>query len=264
MNWFIKTFQSSIGQKWIMALTGLFLSTFLIVHMIGNLQLFKHDDGLAFNHYAAVMTTNPLIKTVSYVLYTLLLVHVFKGFNLVFRNKASRPVRYEVVNGAANSHWTSRNMGLLGTILLAFIILHLQNFWFEYKFGHVPYHRYTFDLVTGKQLDSSPMPAEFTMDKKYEEVIVPSQTGISRIIIVKDLYAEVKEEFKEMWLVLVYVLCMFSVSFHLIHGFKSAFQSLGLNHAKYNGVFRFLGIYFFGIIIPVSFALMPLYFYFTK
>jgi len=259
MNWFTKMFNSSIGQKLIMALTGLFLCSFLIIHMVGNLQLFKADSGLAFNKYAVFMTTNPLIKTVSYLLYFSILFHAFKGIWLVFSNKKARPVQYAMVDGKANSHWTSRNMGLLGTIILVFIVVHMSNFWAEYKFGHVPYARYSEDIQTGEMLEVAEMPAGFTMAHKLEEIV----DGRVRTVIVKDLYKEVSVEFKEeWWLVALYVLSMAAVSFHLVHGFKSAFQTLGLNHKKYNGLIHFIGVWFFGIIIPIGFAAMPLYFMF--
>lgn len=258
MNWFTKMFNSSIGQKLIMALTGLFLCSFLIIHMVGNLQLFKADSGLAFNKYAVFMTTNPLIKTVSYLLYFSILFHAFKGIMLVFKNKKARPVQYAMVDGKANSHWTSRSMGLLGTIILVFIVVHMSNFWYEYKFGHVPYTRYTENLMTGV-VDVEEMDGKYFQQEKLKEEVYLGE----RTIIVKDLYKEVSVEFKEeWWLVALYVLSMAAVSFHLVHGFKSAFQTLGINHKKYNGIIHFIGVWFFGIIIPIGFAAMPLYFMF--
>ena len=85
MSWLTKTLTSSIGKKLLMALTGLFLCTFLIVHLIGNLQLFKNDGGYAFNNYAVFMTTFPLIKVVSYVNYALILFHAFWGLYITYK-----------------------------------------------------------------------------------------------------------------------------------------------------------------------------------
>jgi succinate dehydrogenase / fumarate reductase cytochrome b subunit len=99
MNWIIKTFQSSIGQKVIMGLTGIFLCTFLVVHVSGNFQLFKADQGLAFNEYTVFMTTNPLIKVVSYLLYASIIFHAIKGLHLAYKNTQGRPVKYAVTNG---------------------------------------------------------------------------------------------------------------------------------------------------------------------
>ena len=108
-------------------------------------------------------------------------------------------------------------------------------------------------------LEVAEMPAGFTMAHKMEEIV----DGRVRTVIVKDLYKEVSVEFKEeWWLVALYVLSMAALSFHLVHGFKSAFQTLGINHKKYNGLIHFVGVWFFGIIIPIGFAAMPLYFMF--
>ncbi|MFN4146133.1 MAG: succinate dehydrogenase cytochrome b subunit [Runella sp.] len=258
MSWITQTLTSSIGKKLVMALTGLFLCTFLIVHMVGNLQLFKDDAGLAFNVYAVFMTTNPLIKTVSYGLYALILVHAIEGLWLAYQNRQARgEQRYYVVNGAANSSWFSRNMAILGTILLVFIVVHMSNFWFQYKFGYVPYTKYEQDMTTGAI--TSEAYTEPIKDKMEEFVREDSKT---RVVIVKDLYRSVMESFKNPLVVLFYVISMFAVSFHLIHGFKSAFQTLGINHPKYNPLIQFLSVGVFGIIIPIGFALMPLYFFF--
>ncbi len=257
MNWIIKMFSSSLGQKLILALTGLFLCSFLIIHMIGNLQLFKNDMGLSFNVYAVFMTTNPLIKTVSYLLYAGILFHAFKGLSLAYKNQKARPVKYQAFDGKANSHWSSRNMGILGTIMLVFIVIHMSNFWFEYKFGYVPYTRYTENIQTGEVMHDY-MPKEFTMHSKLEQ----QTDGLMKVTIVKDLYREVATEFKTEWLlVLLYVISMVAVAFHLYHGFSSAFQTLGLNHKKYNGLINFVGVGLFAILIPIGFAAMPLYFF---
>jgi len=257
MNWITKMFSSSLGQKLIMSLTGLFLCTFLVIHMVGNLQLFKDDNGFAFNKYAVFMTTNPLIKTTSYLLYFTILFHAFKGLWLAFKNIKARPVKYQAFDGKANSHWSSRNMGILGTIILIFISVHMSNFWWEYKNGHVPYTRYMENIQTG-EIVSDYMPKEFTMHTKLEE----QTEGLMKVTIVKDLYREVAEEFKtEWWLVALYVISMAALAFHLFHGFSSAFQTLGLNHKKYNGLINIIGIGVFAILLPIGFAAMPLYFF---
>jgi len=261
MNWVTNLFSSTLGKKFIMGLTGLFLCTFLIVHMVGNLQLFKHDNGMAFNLYAVIMTTNPLIKTVSYLLYLSIIGHAIQGIYLVFKNKQSRPVQYAVYDGKASSTWASRNMGLLGTILLVFIAVHLSDFWFEYKFGHVPYVTYATDLADGST-KIIPTPADYKQFNKLEESTMFTPEGQFKITVVKDLYLEVAEGFKSPWLVIIYVLSMCAVSFHLYHGFQSAFKSFGWNHPKINGIVNFIGTWLFAIGIPAGFAAMPLYFFF--
>ncbi len=224
MNWFTNFFSSSIGRKLVMALTGLFLILFLVIHLIGNLQLLKSDSGQAFNIYAKVMTSNPFIKVISYVNYTAILVHVIWSIIITRRNKAARgPRGYAVVDNS--SHWTSRNMGILGTFIFIFIILHLRDFWYEMHWGGIP--TATYDGV------------------EYN-----------------NLYDVVDHVYSEIWFVALYVVSMALLAFHLFHGFGSAFQTLGLNHLKYNPVIKFVGVAF-AIVVPALFALIPVYMYFN-
>lgn len=130
MSWFSNAMSSTLGKKVLMALTGLFLITFLIVHLIGNFQLLADDGGKSFNIYAKFMTTNPVIKTTSYILYATFLVHIIWSVILTLQNRKSRPIGYAETAGN-NSTWSSRNMGILGTIILIFLIIHLRNFWYE-------------------------------------------------------------------------------------------------------------------------------------
>jgi succinate dehydrogenase / fumarate reductase cytochrome b subunit len=254
MNWLTKMFTSSIGQKLLVAVTGLFLCTFLIVHVSGNFQLFKNDNGMSFNLYSVFMTTNPLIKTVSYVLYVSILFHAFKGLHLAYTNIKARPSSYAMVNGKANSHWTSRSMGVLGTIILVFIVVHMSNFWFEYKFGAVPYVQYAENIKTGEVSVADYQPIHDKMEEWVD--------GDIKYIIVKDIYTIVATSFKNPFITLLYVISMGALGFHLLHGFKSGFQTLGINHQKYNQAIAFLSTWVFAILIPIAFASMPLYFFF--
>lgn len=253
MNWLTRFLKSSIGRKLLMALTGLFLCSFLVVHLIGNFQLFNNDGGLSFNTYAVFMTTNPLIKFTSYGLYATFVFHAIWGLYLVFENKKARPVAYAQVDGKANSTWASRNMGLLGTIILVFLVLHMAGFWAKYKFGEVPYTMYQKNLNDN---DLSYFQFDGSIVNKMEQY---TENGIE-VTIVKDLYHVVADAFQQWWVVLIYVFAMLALSFHLIHGFSSAFQTLGLNHKKYNQLIKNIGIGVFGIIIPLLFATMPIYF----
>ncbi len=223
MSWFTQALSSTIGRKVVMSLTGLFLITFLVVHVSGNMLMFKSDDGEAFNLYAQFMTTNPLIKMASYILYTGILVHVFYALYLSVYNKNARPVGYAVAHSEQNSTWKSRNMGILGTIVLIFLVIHLRSFWYEMKFGDVPLVNYA---------------------------------GIE----VRDLYSVMEAAFSQWWYVLIYVLAMVGLSYHLAHGFWSAFQTLGLQHKKYSPLIKNAG-YIFAIVVPLLFAAMPVYIY---
>ena len=218
-------FKSSLGRKYLMALSGLFLCTFLIVHCIGNMQLFKDDGGQAFNEYTYFMTHNPLIKIVAYVNYALILLHIINGFILLSANKKARPQAYANVDQSKSSTWSSRNMGILGTLILVFLIVHMRSCWFEMKFGSIPVIMY----------DGS--------DIAY-----------------KDMYKIVVEAFTQAWYVVLYVICMIALAFHLFHGFQSAFQTFGINHHRYTPVIKVIGVGVFAIIIPALFAAMPLFF----
>jgi succinate dehydrogenase / fumarate reductase cytochrome b subunit len=219
-------FRSSLGRKYFMALSGLFLCLFLVVHLAGNLQLFMDDGGKAFNVYTWFMTHNPLIKVVSYVNYAMILLHVVDGLMLSLQNRKARPVGYYKVDQSKSSTWSSRNMGILGTIILIFLVVHLKTFWFEMHFGSVP-------------------------------VIQYDEDGI----LYKDLFTIVDAAFSQWWYALLYIISMFALSFHLYHGFQSGFQSLGINHPRYTKWIKGLGLFAFAILIPALFAAMPLYFF---
>ena len=262
MSNFAQTFSSSLGKKLIMSLSGLFLCTFLVVHLIGNLQLFKDDNGQAFNSYAYFMTHFTPIKVVSYVNYAFIILHAVIALILTIGNKKARPVGYAVQNGNANSPWTSRNMGILGTVILIFLVIHMKDFLWEYHNNTaLPYAKYEVSLTDPNNVKVTSLPVGETEAAHADYVDAQSQT---QVIIAKDLYKLVSASFKIPWYVAFYVLAMAALSFHLIHGFRSAFQTIGWDHKKYVPLIRFLGVWIFGVLIPVLFAAMPVYFYFFK
>jgi succinate dehydrogenase / fumarate reductase cytochrome b subunit len=222
MNWFSRLLTSTLGRKVMMAITGLFLILFLIVHLIGNLQLLKNDQGEAFNIYAKFMTSNPLIKVISYVNYAAILVHIVWAFILTKINRDARgPEGYAVTKNS--SAWTSRNMGILGTLIFIFLVIHLRGFWAQMHWGDI-------DMATYE-------------GKPY-----------------KDLFKVVDVAYSSLSYVALYVIAMCVLGFHLWHGFASAFQTLGLNHLKYNPIIKFVG-WAFAIIVPALFALIPIWMY---
>jgi succinate dehydrogenase / fumarate reductase cytochrome b subunit len=137
MKWFLEMFSSTLGRKLVMALTGLFLITFLLVHLIGNLQLLKNDGGHSFNVYAEFMSTNPLIQTVSKVNFALILGHIIVSALLTIKNRKARGPEGYAVSNSTSSIWSSRNMGILGTIILVFLVIHLKDFWAQMHYGSV-------------------------------------------------------------------------------------------------------------------------------
>ncbi len=221
--------KSSLAKKYWMALTGLFLCLFLVGHLAGNLQLLLDPITAQeqFNAYALFMTTNPAVKILSYITYLSIIFHAIDGIILTIQNNKARPksMAYQYVKASANSVWTSRYMGVLGTLILIFIVVHMSDFWREMHF----------ELKEDYRLKDGTM--------------------------VKNLYLEVKEAFENVWYVFFYVLCMIPLGFHLSHGFSSAFQSLGINHSKYNKLIKTAGM-LFCIIVPMLFAIIPLYLHF--
>ncbi len=248
-------FSSSIGKKLIMSLTGIFLCLFLVVHLVGNLQLFKDDAGLAFNKYAYFMTHFTPIKVVSYLLYASVIVHVIYAITLSMKNKAARPLGYAKYDGQANSKWNSRNMGILGTVILVFLATHMSNFWWKFHNDQVPYIEYRTDLATGQTTARELQASEF---HDYQETV---ENNV-QILKARDLYKQVDFAFKNVALVALYIIAMAALAFHLIHGFQSAFQTLGFNHRRYIGIIRAIGVWVFGVLIPIGFAIMPLFFFF--
>lgn len=261
MGTFTKKFSPTLGKKIIISLTGLFLCLFLIVHLIGNLQLFRDDSGEAFNSYSYFMTHFLPIKIVSYILYASIIIHAVDALLITRRNKKARPIAYAQYNGAANSSWSSRNMGILGTILLIFIVVHMSNFWAQYHWGGLPYTKYEISLSNPKDVTVTDLGVEGP--SLIHADYVDTQKNV-RVLVAKDLYKVVQSVFQQWWYVALYVIAMAALSFHLIHGFRSAFQTLGWDHKKYVPIIRFLGLWLFAVIIPIAFAAMPLFFYFFK
>ena len=255
MSEFKQTFNSSLGKKLIMALTGLFLCTFLIVHLGGNLLLFKNDQGFAFNSYANFLTHFPPIEVIAYLLYLSIIVHSIYALVLTIKNRRARPVGY-AIKPKSDASWGSKNMGLLGSILLLFIVIHMADFWYRYKYTDtIAFKEYRTDLATNKTTVSDYKPAS----PEFERSI--STENNVEIVRVKDLHARIQSSFSLLWYVVFYVIAMGAVSFHLLHGFQSAFHTLGWVHRKYKPIIYFFGTWLFAVIIPVGFALMPIIYY---
>lgn len=214
-------FSSSIGRKLVMGITGLFLISFLLVHSSINSLIFANDGGLKFNTAADFMANNIIIRIMEVGLIAGFIVHIYQAAVLSRKNDRSRPVKYAVSNANTNSKWYSRSMGLLGTIILIFLIVHLGNFWVKTRFT---------DIL--------------------------GDDGLKH----KDLYHQMREVFRQPLIVALYVLAMVSLAYHLLHGFASAFQTLGINHKKYTPLIRIVGVVF-SILVPLVFAAMPLAIY---
>jgi succinate dehydrogenase / fumarate reductase, cytochrome b subunit len=211
-------FSTSVGKKIQMSLTGLFLIVFLVVHCYINAQIFWNDGGKEFDTLAHFMGTNFVIRTIEIGLFAFLILHAVQGLLLWSKNKSTRKSRYTTSAGSANSSWYSRSMGLLGTLVLLFLIVHISAFWAPNRYSQT-----------------------------FGEGELP-------------LYEMMCHKFQNVWMVIFYVFGCFALAWHLVHGFYSAFQTLGLTTNKYKGIIKVVGIGF-SIIVPLIFALMPVAFY---
>lgn len=215
-------FTSSIGKKIIMGLTGLFLITFLVIHVGVNSCIFLNDGGETFNTVAHFMSHNWILRFLEIGLFAGLILHIVQGLLVWKQNSAARPVKYAVNTPGANSKWYSRSMGLLGTLLLFFLIIHVSKFFLDTKIAM---------YADGGANDAS-----------------------------HNLYEEMKAEFQKWWVVVIYIIGVLSLFWHLIHGFQSAFQTLGINHKRYTPLIKIIGIGY-TVIVCLLFALMPVAFY---
>lgn len=280
--------KSSIVKKYWMALTGLFLCLFLAGHLAGNLQLLVPNNALNFNQYALFMTTNPAVKLLSYLTYISILFHAIDWILLTIQNKKARPVGYAKTDGASSS-FASRNMAVLGTIILVFIATHMVNFWAKMHFDkNMPIMTKTIEVQGQKQVfyvgtqtgqyfpvdqvakegekaEQAMMPKQFVIKNRTE--LYYNQVDVKTADLYKDLYKITLDFFKDakygLYFTIGYVLAMLALAFHLWHGFQSAFQSLGVNSSKLTPVIQFFGKAF-AIIVPLLFAIIPVILHFKK
>ncbi len=131
----ISLYGSSIGQKIVSAFTGLFLCGFLVIHVSGNLLLFKNDGGVSFDHYAGALSSSVLIRSIEILLFAGFAIHIFWGIRGWIFNRRARPKNYAEYNPSESSSLFSRIMLLSGSIVLFFLVVHLKNFWVPIRFG---------------------------------------------------------------------------------------------------------------------------------
>lgn len=214
-------FTSSIGKKLLMSLAGIFLITFLLVHMGINLLVIIHDDPMVFNKAAHFMSTNTLIKVFEIILFGGFLLHIIYALILQIQNWLARPKRYHKASKSETSAF-SKWMIHTAIIILVFLVIHLVDFYFKAKFGGVSYIEGTdyHDLAT--------------------------------LVIAK---------FKIAGFVIFYLLAFIFLGFHLIHGFQSAFKTLGLNNKTYTPVIQILS-FAYTIIVVGGFSSIPLVIFF--
>jgi len=194
-------FCSSIGKKLIMSVSGLFLIMFLLVHLSLNAFLLVPDGGRLFNAAAHFMATNPMIKLMEPVLGLGFVIHIIYAAILTRQNQKARGAnRYASGSATQSVAWASKNMFVLGVTVVAFLVVHLANFWVKIKFTGS-------DLLAETEIDIAGVPTK-----------------------VENAYALVNATFGQLWVVAVYVIGSLGLAIHLTHGFWSAFQTVGASN----------------------------------
>lgn len=213
-------------RKSIVAATGLFLCIFLIVHLSANCILLLPEDMASqlYNSYSTFLRENPLIKIVAYALYLSIILHVVYALIVTIKNRKAKPQKYAVNNWKENSSWASQNMGLIGTFILLFIVVHLANFWARIKLG----------MGEGVGIDAFGH---------------------------EDVYEVTSSLFHNIYYVIFYSVLMIPLGFHLHHGLKSAFKTLGFYHKNGLKILSKVAL-FYALIISVLFAIIPFVVYF--
>lgn len=214
---------STIGRKYAMALSAIFLLIFLIMHLTVNfLSVFGPD---AYNNASEFMGYNPLIQFVMQpVLIVAVIFHFVMGFVLEIKNQKARPIKYESNNPSNNSTWMSRNMIISGAVVLAFIFLHMYDFWF---------HEMNYKYIDGLPVEES------------------------------RFWGDLHAKFADAWRVILYVISFILLGLHLGHGFQSSFQSIGARHPKYTPVIMAFGKWY-SILIPAGFIFIAIFHFVTQ
>ncbi len=203
---------------------GLFLITFLFVHLGINLLVLLPDTS-AFNIAAHFMSTNPIIKVFEVVLFSGFIIHIIYGLILQIQNWMARPNRYKI-EGWSHSSPFSKFMIHTAIIIFIFLVIHLADFYFKAKFGHL------------------------------EEIIINGEPY-------HDMAALVLAKFKIIGFVIGYIFIFIILGFHLHHGFQSAFQSFGLNNKTYTPIIKNVGT-FIAFILAIGYIIIPVVIYFCN
>src|SRR5580704_19803 len=206
MKW-SELFTSSVGKKFVMGFTGIFLILFLVVHVGLNACIWAMDGGEMFNVAAHFMGSTVVMRVLEIGLFLGFILHIVQAYVLELQNRRKRGIGYQVPMGNKGSKWYSRYMGWLGTFILLFLVIHLKNFWF---------------------------PSRFDIPEAYTQ----TYNGVE----MHDLFSLMKDTFTNGWLVSLYLVGCVSLSFHLMHGFQSSFRSLGVHNGRYLRLLRGIGV----------------------
>lgn len=220
-----KFITASIGRKFIMSISGLFLMVFICVHLGLNLLLIFDDSGELFNLGAHFMATNPLIKVMEPILGLGFIIHIVWSFMISYQNYKARPVKYATSSKTPTTSWASRNMLVLGALVLVFLIIHLYNFFFVIK--------YQPDQLSTIVVDGTEMHNTYAL--------------VAGLFKTNSLFC------------VIYMLAGILLGLHLGHGFWSAFQTIGWNNKVWMKRLQVIGR-IYATLVAIGFVLIPLYF----
>lgn len=224
---FVATFGVTVVKKIVMALTGLFLALFVIVHMLGNFSFLAGPE--AFNGYTyKLKSLGPLLYLIEIVLVLAFLFHAWNAVMVWWANNKARPIGYRKTQSSGDPSKqtiSSKTMIWTGLIIMVFTVIHVLTF----KYGPAEAEGYIM-MVDGTEM--------------------------------RDLYRLVVEVFRSPVYAFGYILVMILLGFHLRHGFWSAFQSLGANHPRYSPLIYTIG-FLIGAALAVGFTIVPIVVYFN-
>jgi len=213
-------------RKSIIALTGLFLCIFLVVHLSANSLLLLPEAtarGL-YNSYSTTLRESVIIQIVAYLLYASILLHAGYALVTTIYNRRARKQGYKVNRFLQNSSWASQNMGVLGVLIFIFIVIHLINFWARIKLG---------------------IGLEVGVDAQGY----------------KDVYEVAYSLFQNIYYVLFYTVLAIPLGFHLHHGLKSAFMTLGFYHQKGLRIVARVSL-IYAALMAIGFGIIPIVVFF--
>jgi len=218
---------SSIGKKLILSLSGLFLITFLLIHLTANLFLLGGSE--AFNMAVHFMDTNPIIQIMQPLLAIGFFIHILYGVIIQFQNWKATPVKYNTVNQKESSKWSARNMIWLGLFIFAFLFIHIGNYFYVMKFGEMG----EFTASNGEKMHDA--------YKLVSSLFTDGSFGM--------IYSA------------IYIIGFVALGLHLNHAFWSAFQTIGWSNDVWRKRLSVIGT-LYAILIAVGFSIIPLYFLF--
>lgn len=219
-----KFLYASIGRKFLMSITGLFLALFILVHLTVNLLLIFDDSGVLFNEGAHFMATNPAVRIMEPILALGFLFHIIWSLFISWENWRARPVKYKKQTQSETTSWAARNMLILGALIFVFLVIHIFNFYWKIK-------------ITG-----SPLLEEGMTDNMHNTYNLVSSLFINSLPFS-----------------LLYILGAILLGLHVTHGFWSAFQTIGFSNKNWMNRLQWIARVY-AVLVAIGFSVIPLYF----